>query len=301
MEFFELFSQRNNPKVTDVYVYDDIPERFRNQIIHILREVIDRHRNARRIWDFLIDSILKEFGLYDVEGHDSQDKIESILQTGNTVDVLDLIDLLFSNLNIILKSINKQPGFIEDEEKKFKARIEYSFEEVNYRFKQNNLGFQIIEGQLIKMDNQLIHNEIIKPAINLLHAKEFKTASDEFLEAHGHFREGDYGEAIVDAERAFESTMKIICHKKRFPYKENYTAKKLISVLLDNNFIPQYLQTHFNQLCNTLENGLPTVRNKNGSHGQGLEEIDIPEYMAKYALNLCATNIVFLVDIYRHK
>lgn len=248
----------------------------------------------------LKDSVLKEFGLYDVEGYDSQDKIETILQSGSTVDVLDLIDLLFSNLNIILKSINKQ-GFLNDGEKKFKARIEYSLEEVNYRFKQNDLGFQIIEGQLVKMENEFVHNEIIKPAISLLYEKGFKTASEEFLEAHKHYREGDYEEAIVDAERAFESTMKIICHNKHFAYKDNFPAKKLISVLLDNQFIPLYLQTHFSQLCNTLENGLPTVRNKNGSHGQGVAEIVIPEYIAKYALNLCATNIVFLVEIYKHK
>jgi hypothetical protein len=299
VRFFELFSQRNTEKITDVYIYDDIPEKFRNQIVHILREIMGDFYRSNEIWTLLRDSVLKEFGLLSLNGYTPQIEIEDFLLKGNTVEVLDLIDLLFSRLYSFVERTKNQ--YLETEQKKFMDRVIIALEEINYRFKQNDLGFQIIEGQLIKVDNQLIHNEIIKPAISLLHEKEFKTASDEFLEAHKHFREADYEEAIVDAERAFESTMKIICHKKRFPYKENYTAKKLISVLLDNNFIPQYLQTHFSQLCNTLENGLPTVRNKNGSHGQGVEEIDIPEYMSKYALNLCATNIVFLVDIYKHK
>jgi uncharacterized protein DUF7014 len=47
---------------------------------------------------------------------------------------------------------------------------------------------------------------------------------------------------------------------------------------------------------NTLQAGLPTVRNKLGGHGQGKDTRKAADYFAGYALHLAATNIVFLVE-----
>ncbi len=38
--------------------------------------------------------------------------------------------------------------------------------------------------------------------------------------------------------------------------------------------------------------------NKTSGHGQGINTILIPDYFVSYALNLAATNIVFLVNAY---
>ena len=40
-------------------------------------------------------------------------------------------------------------------------------------------------------------------------------------------------------------------------------------------------------------------RNKVSGHGQGKTSIDVPCSFAQYALNLAATNIVFLVESYK--
>lgn len=80
MGFFELFSRRNAPeKVVDVYRYDEIPESLRNQIIHILREIIVPHTHAEYIWDEIENRILKEFGLLELEGYSSQNSVEIFL------------------------------------------------------------------------------------------------------------------------------------------------------------------------------------------------------------------------------
>ena len=60
--------------------------------------------------------------------------------------------------------------------------------------------------------------------------------------------------------------------------------------------MPSYMETHLAGLRNTLEAGLPTLRNKNSGHGQGIRAKNILEYFAGYALHLAATNIVFLVQ-----
>ena len=54
------------------------------------------------------------------------------------------------------------------------------------------------------------------------------------------------------------------------------------------------MQSHFTGLRSTLESGVPTVRNKLSGHGQGAEEINVPDYIAAYALHLTASNILLL-------
>lgn len=76
----------------------------------------------------------------------------------------------------------------------------------------------------------------------------------------------------------------------------NAPAKRLIEAVLDNELVPRYMQSHFTGLRQTLEAGLPTARNKNSGHGQGLLTRPVPDYFAGYALHLAATNIVFLVE-----
>ena len=66
--------------------------------------------------------------------------------------------------------------------------------------------------------------------------------------------------------------------------------------MLDNGLVHRYVETHLAGLRSTLEAGLPTVRNKNSGHGQGLLRRNVPDYFAGYALHLAATNIVFLVE-----
>ena len=57
--------------------------------------------------------------------------------------------------------------------------------------------------------------------------------------------------------------------------------------------------SYFSAVRGCLDSGLPTVRNKTSGHGQGQEIIELPEHFAAYALNLAATNIVFLVNAYK--
>lgn len=151
----------------------------------------------------------------------------------------------------------------------------------------------------MRVDSQYVHAEAVKPAISLLHTAGFEGASEEFLDAHEHYRSGEYADAMSDALKAFESAMKAICDENGWSYSGGATAKALIKNVLDNGLVPKYMETHLSGLRNTLEAGLPTVRNKNSGHGQGLLAKKVPDYFAGYALHLAATNIVFLVQAHQ--
>ena len=69
-----------------------------------------------------------------------------------------------------------------------------------------------------------------------------------------------------------------------------------IDICFQNGLIPDFFQAQFSSLRAGLESGVPTVRNKLSSHGQGVEQREVPQYMARYLLNLTATSILLLTD-----
>ena len=116
------------------------------------------------------------------------------------------------------------------------------------------------------------------------------------MTALGHLRSGRTEDAITWSEKAVESTMKAGCDRRRWRYKPTDAAKQLIGVVLANNLVPSSLQTQFTSFAQLLESGAPTVRNKFGGHGQGSVPVTVPEYLAAYAVNLAASNIVLLIS-----
>lgn len=298
---FETFSKRAKKRtgqIKDVYIYDTVPERLRIQVIHIWIQAINEGND--QIWDDVNKTMSKELGLFNLAGgkYDSSfQRCAEFLQTCTDTEAIDIIELSF----IIYKKHYAKYGWNPNH---YYMRSTQTFDEaikeLNYWFKDNNLGYEFINGELIRIDQTHMHEEVVKPAITLLFEEDFEGPAEEFLNAHKAYRKGDYKNALVEALKSFESTMKTICDKKGYTYnKGSDTAQKLITVLFDNNLIPEYMRNHFSGLRATLEAGLPTVRNKQAGHGQGSASIKVEPYFVEYAINLAATNIVFLIKAYK--
>ncbi len=106
-------------------------------------------------------------------------------------------------------------------------------------------------------------------------------------------------EAVATALRAFESVLNAICDARGWARPQNATVTTLIDTVLSNDLIPPYLQSHFRSLHAAMKDGLPSISNRNVRHGQGAEEVIIPEPYVAYALHLNAANIAFLVEAHR--
>jgi len=174
--------------------------------------------------------------------------------------------------------------------------IDNAVAELNARFRALGIGYQYESGEMIRVDSQLIHGEVVKPALVLLSAKEYAGANAEFLKAFEHYRKGDTKECLNECLKAFESTMKAICTKRNWAFKATDAAKELIDVCLKNNLIPSLIQSHIGGVRAALESGIPTVRNRLSGHGQGATVVDVPLHYAGYMLHLTATTIQFLVE-----
>ncbi|RKI75801.1 hypothetical protein D7V90_22290 [bacterium 1xD42-87] len=271
---YKLFLERirNRDGEPEVYIYDEFPEAFRNQVFYIMADVLDQYEGyGGGLWGYMHDTFSREKGLKKLGRHDQgleRYNVETYTNVSSQEDFLDLVDYMFHLFDVGCRDIHPQYNYDLDTN----ALVDKAVEELNYRFKQHNLGYEFVNGEIIRIDNKMIHQEIVKPALRLLYEEGFDGAEDEFRKAFEYRRKGDNKNAILVAGKSFESTMKTICDKKNYTYDK---AK------------------------DTAETGLPVVRNKTSGHGQGSTIEQISDEFAEYALNLAATNIVLLVGIYK--
>ncbi|MCQ2588578.1 MAG: hypothetical protein MJ174_10715 [Treponema sp.] len=298
---FKLFTQRNEPeKQFDVYEYKCFPEQFINQSFYIIYDFIELYKNdwnfrGDKIWNDIYDIFVRQLGVVGLDGYYTNDtfgsRIEKYYRTHNGDDLLNLLDLIFIYFD---KYLRKNPP---SEHYNISEILDESISELNYRFKQYGLGYEFTNGELIKKTNEIIHTEIVKPALSLLHDKNFKGAEDEFKLAFENYKKGQNKDAILYAQKSFESTMKIICKRKKFEYEEKFDSKKLLEILRLQGFYPEYLNKQLVQLSDLLLSGLPRLRNEEAGHGQGEEIRNVENNYVEYAIHLAATNIVFLVSL----
>lgn len=301
--FSKLKARQQKAGQPVIYKYDEIPVRFRHQVVHIWKDAIgayDVYSTSRRaVWNTIHDLTSRELGIPALGDRTlPPDNCVQFLYKQDADHVLDIIQVSFNVIEHYFTQYNGDPGWM-------KRQIGLSYppdmaiEELNLRFLENDLGYQYQNGQIIRIDSQFTYSEAIHPALQLLNNKEFKPALSEFLEAHEHYKKGRYESAINEALKAFESTMKIIIISKGWSVDQNATAGKLIQICFDKQLLPTPLASHFTGLRTTLESGLPTIRNKYSGHGDGVNTINVPAYLVQYALNLTATNIVFLIQAYK--
>lgn len=305
MAIIDLFSKRLKRETegeVDVYQYTDIPKKFRVQAIHIIQEAFGEKNYQRHHPDELFGKVhkilCKEYGVFNLQKYSNSDResvLNFLLNATSYEQVLDVIEICFKYIDIVIRENTKY------DMRCLHLTPDEAITELNMRFKENGIGYRFESNQLIKIDCELLHKELIKPTLLFLNEKRYKNASDEFLSAFEHYRHDRKRECLVDCLKAFESTMKIICDKNNWEYNQKDTAKKLISVLFANELIPPYMQNQITSLRTLLESGIPTLRNKLGGHGQGVNTSDVDEYVVNYALNLTASNIKYLVELEKAK
>lgn len=298
MAIFQLYSTRQRKlsgQVSDVYQYESIPQNLRVQASQIIEEIMGSgntyFRPETSVYAWIHRTVCREYGVNSLSPECETDShaIFSFLNDTNDYEkCLDVIEICFKSVDTTLR--NQPEKFKLDDE-----QIDSAIEELNYRFKEAGVGYQFEGGEIIRVDSQFVHSEAVKPILQILGSNpSYEGANDEFLSAHEHFRHQHYKECLNDCLKSFESLMKAIHVKRGWDLKQNDTAKKLINGCLTNGLIPEYMQYEFSSLRSLLESGIPTIRNKEGGHGQGHEVITVPDHLASYALHLTASTLLFL-------
>lgn len=305
MAAYELFSTRQKRargEMPDVYVYNKLPGLIRGQIAHILKDAFGADINygsdqVERAYIFIKSTLCRELGVFELVEYcpSVENEVFTYFSEVESDELaLDVVETCFRFIDNVIRN-NK----IYQARTQRKISPDAAIGELNERFQLHGIGYQFESGELIRVDSQYLHAEAVKPTLAILRDNAFKGANEEFLKAHEHYRHGRHKECLVDALKAFESTMMTICSLRGWNTQPTDTAKTLISICMTNGLFPSYFDNQFTSIRILLESGVPTVRNKNGGHGQGADPIEVPEYLARYALNLTATTILLMVEAHQ--
>lgn len=300
MPVFDIYSKRKlreSPQKSDLYRCDEIPPELRVQIEYILRDLVgiatvDGATAGDYIYNQIYNALVREYGQEELAKGEYVPQIlfNFIRETASFDQVLDVLE-------VSLHLMGNVPDPAYHQARAYaKTSLQEAIREINFRFLEHSVGYQYESGRMVRFDSQFVHAEIVKPALALLSDKRYAGAHEEFLNAHKHYREGNYKECLNDCLKTFESTMKTICKIRKWNYQQTDTAKTLIDIVAQNGLIPPFLLQHVGAVRATLESGVPTLRNKLSGHGQGAIPITVPPYYAAYALHLTASNVVFLVS-----
>ena len=304
MTIADLFSKRQRrirPAAPGVHEYAQIPRPLRAQIVHILRDLFGHEvtydlNGCLEAFGEIEQTLCREYALCNLSAEPADlttgpdvRVIDFLLREEDQEKVLDVVEVSFRLLSRLRSSLEWQSRIPQE-------KFDRAVTELNARFREYGIGYQYENGEMVRVDSQFIHAEVVKPTLALLTAKEYTEANAEFLKALAHYRKGETKECLNECLKTFESTMKAICAKRKWAVKSKDTAKDLIDVCLSSGLTPPLIHSHIRGVRATLARGIPTIRNGRLGHKQELELMDVPPHYARYMLHLTAATVQFLIE-----
>jgi hypothetical protein len=143
--------------------------------------------------------------------------------------------------------------------------------------------------QIICREDEVIHAHAIVPVLHLLSQKGLGSANTEFLEALADYKAGDYGDCLIKCGSALESTLKLICNRRTWPYQETDTIGALLKIYFDHSTLDHFFEQPL-LLVGTIRNRISKA------HGAGAIVKSASPQVARYAINSTAAAILLLVE-----
>ncbi len=302
-EIFWKRQKRIRNEFPDVYQYDTLPNEFKVQVIQLWREELCQITgDPFEYFGKAVKTLRREFGVWRLPptdqnaGQNYETELSNFFWTETDIEkALSAIELTFVEHSII----NHDIPFLTNRQI---TGLNGAVDELNQRFREHGIGFQLESEKIIRIDSEFSHTEIIKPVLKLLNQKSpfLAGAEDEFLTAHAQYREGECKDALVWCNKALESTMKAICIKRKWMTRsdaQQATIAQLVRECVDAGLIPEFWEKKYRDgLTVMLKHGVPSGRNNLGSHGQGEEITEVQGHTVSYMLNMTGAAIKFLCD-----
>ncbi|MFM0451670.1 hypothetical protein PQR21_14885 [Paraburkholderia nemoris] len=305
MAVVDLYSKRKKRaqgEVLEVYRYDIFPVPLRVQLVHVFDDVIgdqteyfDKYKGVQAGYRLMVDILCREYGLFtltkssvDSSNHYKQFRT-FLLEEPNVDRVLDAVELAVRVINRLTRKSDYR------ELSTYNDLADRAIEEINTRMREHGVGYVVQDEEILRIDSQVLHSEVVKPALKLLNAPGYDGVQEEYLAAYEHYRHGRAKEALNECLKAFESMMKVICANRGWNVGRG-TAGDLIKAIFENKLVPDFWQSHFTSLRSMLESGVPTGRNRMAGHGQGGQPTEVPDDIVAYTLHMTGAAIVLLSE-----
>lgn len=169
--------------------------------------------------------------------------------------------------------------------------------EVNKVLRENDIPWLLVDGRLVKIDSKQFEQDLKLKALSEM--KELKDADplyqgayDELRKAIDFLGRGDYAEAVINAEKSYESVLKVILGSE----SETVAANGLTKCLLEAGKLPLPEGLKPEAFQSSVLMSLPVIRNKAAAHGYGATGRETSRSMANLAVNLACALDTYLIQ-----
>lgn len=169
--------------------------------------------------------------------------------------------------------------------------------EINKVLRETDIPWLLVDGRLVKIDPKQFEQDLKLKALGEM--KELKDADplyqgayDELRKAIDFLGRGDYAEAVINAEKSYESVLKVILGSESETEAANGLTKRLLEagkLSLPESLKPEAFQS-------SVLMSLPIIRNKAAAHGSGTTGREISGPMANLAVDLACALDTYLIQ-----
>lgn len=198
-----------------------------------------------------------------------------------TPHLFDLVELQYEELSDDIE--NGKGGFRD---------------EINKVLREQDIPWILVDGRLVKIDSKQFEQDLkLKTLGEMKELKDacslYQGAYDELRKAIDFLGRGDYAEAVINAEKSYESVLKVILGSESETEAANGLTKRLLEA--GNLSLPEGLKPEAFQ--SSVLMSLPIIRNKAAAHGSGATGCELSRPMANLAVNLaCALNTYLIQE-----
>ncbi|MES3675510.1 hypothetical protein QC589_06100 [Halomonas elongata] len=182
---------------------------------------------TNRVYEEIHRVLCKEYGVFSLKEYSNSSfeaVFEYFLKGKDYEKCLDIIELAFRIIDTYVRG--REWGFRNAAG--VSQKPDDAIDELNSRFKESGIGYQFESEELIRVDSQYVHSELVKPVLCLLGKnKKYAGANDEFLSAHEHYRHKRYKECLNDCLKSFESLMKAFHENHSWPFNKKRYCKEI--------------------------------------------------------------------------
>ena len=284
-ELFNVFSKRAAPQVESA---KPLTESFRSRVFMRCRDLFD----GTDFWHEIHSKLTYLHGrprLSNVKTDSSMLDALAFLASCDDAHFLDFLEYIF--LTQACFHASNRANLVEDLNE-FLRQDDLPYAVTDFVWTEQQSGQHATMTltaypQVIRKDSEALYRTAIQPTLELLRGPEFKAANKEFLEALEDFRKSDYGDCLTKCGSAFESVLKVICARKKWPHSRTDTASPLLKTVIEKSGLESFFEQPLVLVA--------TIRNKlSKSHGAGLTSRDVSAAKAEYAINATAAAILLL-------
>jgi hypothetical protein len=316
-QLWDIFSNRQRAQAPG-YKPDEVSERLRSRVMMLYADVVAGRMTAgtyshpedhsSEFWEQAHHALAVAYGrpvLSKARVRSATEDLLAFLEQSSSSELFDFVEAGFK-VPIAWRLFAQENEFVDALNDVFRMEeAPYQLTPGVTRMESNPATSGPLSGgtvvvrvafpRVVRVDDQVAHAEAVEPALSVLADPAYRGANDEFRRALDDYRRGDFEDCLGKCGSAFESVLKVLCHRKGIPCDpQRDTAGPLVDKVLARSTLD--VATFKEPLI-----AIARMRNRlSSSHGGGATLRRVDRHVAQFALTATAAAIVLLVQDMGH-